>query len=676
MNIYPLKKIVLFLLCMNIFPLCFHAASAHASESTGLIEKWPDEKSGLMTFAENRLFFGNIREILVLDNDLKIMNSIPIKGHGEINDLHYSASTPGTVYAALGTGGIAIIDISDPDNRNRTDRIRGTADTGGFCTGIAVHNGTLFAANGNAGLSLIDITDPSSPIAKGEPFLPGAFSQVYTKKIAVSGNRIFMTDTLNGLWSVDAGASDFSSGFGILAFPGAYAVKPVPDSQMKLMLAGGEKIVKVDGTPSTPEAGPGVTLARPVDMDFSQGKLFAADSEKGIAHISLSGSEFNITGYTSESGVYAHSIAVSGNRLFAGDHRFGIRSFDIIDSQIPERFTGPSIRLSPYISGITAVNRGNIVYATVSDPSDPSGNGMLAFDTSTMLQPSVIARIPMQGEPGEIRIYDKTACVASGSAGLRLVDISDFDSFSEKSGITFSDRVDSLEISGSLAFLAAGSAGLRIVDVSDQTKPVEKGFLAPSEIMCTGIAVSGNTAYLADSSSSSSGIRIVDVTLPDKPEQVSVFEVNGRVMALAASGQYLYVGNRDTGLEIYDISKPSTPELKGRVSVYGGETTWRISVADNVLFAALGEKGMVAVDISDPANPGILEGWNYTQETVTDVWGKPGDPTFAYIASGRSGMRILGLDRSDENEEKPPFVPEPFGGGVKHGECFIRSVLW
>lgn len=663
----------IFLFFYSIF-FCFYSASAFASESIGLIEKWPDEKSGLLTVAKGRLFFGDVREIMVLDTELNILNSIPINGYGEINDLHFSKETPDILYVAMGTGGVVIVDISDPDNREKTGRVSGTITTDGFCTGIAVHNGTAYAANGNSGLRLIDVANPSVPVVKGDPFLPGAISQVFAKKVAVSGSRVFVTDVLNGLWSLDADVSDYSSGFGILTFPGAYSVKPLPGSGTELMLAGGEKIVPVDAGPKIPVvAGEGLTLGRPVDMLFASGRLYAADSKKGVVHISLSGSGVQLIGTTKETGMLAHSLAISGERIFAGDHRFGIRSFDVSGSIIPERFSGPSIRLSPCLSGIAVQDNGNIVYATVSDPLNSSGNGMLVFDTSTMLQPSVIGRIKLPGEPGVIKIADKTAYVASGSGGLRIVDISNFESFREKAGIVFSGIIHDLALSGNLVYLAAGSAGLRIVDVSDPANPVEKGNFAPDGISCNRVAISGNTAYLADQSS---GIRIVDVNIPENPKQVSVVAGNGRVMGLTSSGHYLYVGNSETGLEVYDISNASSPEFKGKAWVQGGETPWMMSVADNIVFVALGEKGMAAFDVSKPEAPEELKGWKYEDETVTGVWGKSGDPMFAYLSADNSGLRIIGLDRSDETEEKPPFIPVPFGSAGKHGECFIRSILW
>lgn len=643
-----------------------------SEEKIGLVEYWPGGKNGLMCVAGNRVFFGDIREIRVFDFDLNQKNSIPILGVGDISALHWSSSSPGLIYVALGNGGLGIYDINDPDNHG-IQRFVGSISTEGMCQGVYVNSGTAYLATGNAGLKIIDVSNPSAPVAKGDPFLPGALAQTSVRKVVMSGRRVFVADTLNGLWSIDSTASDYKEGYGILVYPGASCLLPFQDSRANLWLGGAEKVVPVSYINEQMSQGEGLKLTKPVDMTYmGQDRILVADSQSGVRHLMVSGSSTLIeSGATMEPEMVAHSVVANGSRFFAGDHRYGIRSADISGNQIPDRFTGPSAKFTPRFSALTIAENGNKVFSSVADPDNPSDNGLMAFDTSVVTQPTVVARIKLSGEPGTVKISEKTAFVASGSAGLKIVDVSSFEKFREIASRAYADKVRDLDVSGKIVYVAAGTAGLRIVDATDPSNPVDRGVLTESGVSYRYAAVSGTTLYLSDSGS---GITVVDVSQPDNPVKITTFATSGTIRGMTVSGKLLHVGNSETGLEVYDISSPQSPFLKGSLAIDGGDSDWRMSGADEAVFIAAGKKGLIAVDVSKPSAPVLFEGWSYSTETVSGVWARSGDPMFVYTAADTYGMRVLGLER-DTGEEPPPFVPRPFGQIDKHSECFIGSLL-
>lgn len=658
------------LLTSMIFFSVLISGLANSAEKIELIEKWPDEKSGLMAICGERLFFGDIREVRVFDLDLNLRNTIPIKGVGEIWGVHPSSETPDRLYLGLGTGGLGIIDISEPDNVQKEGRFLGSADTDGVCSGISVAGSKAFCATGYSGIQVLDVSNPSAPQSIGQPFLPGAIAQVIARGILSSGGRIFVADSLNGLWSINPAETDFSRDFLMMTSPGARCILPFNDPMNGIWLGGGEKLVRVRLDSGKMSAAESLNITKPVDLAYLGDGIIVADSEAGIRHARMKESAPEITGTTKTEGIIAHSVAASGSRFFAGDHRWGIRSSDQKDGIIPEGFNGPSVRLMPLISGLAGADNGNNVFATVSDPSDPSQNGIIAFDTSTVLQPSVVDRIRLQGEPSSIKISGKTAYVACGSSGLKIIDISGFTSFSEKSSISFSDKALDLEVSGNLAYVAADSAGLRIVDVSDITRPVEKGSFSKDGFRCQNISIKDKTVFVSDPLS---GVRIINVTSSESPSQISSIEETGRVTGICSAGDFLYLGTSDAGLKIYDISDPSAPRLRGNIAIETNSLSWKMACVSGTVFIALGDKGTRAVDVSKPEAPVLLNGWKYDETPASGIWARNGDPVFLYLSAERSGLRILGL-KKDPEDDQPPFEPDSFVPSVKHSECFIGSV--
>ncbi len=104
-----------------------------------------------------------------------------------------------------------------------------------------------------------------------------------------------------------------------------------------------------------------------------------------------------------------------------------------------------------------------------------------------------------------------------------------------------------------------------------------------------GIFVSGEYAYVADNES---GLQIIDITIPDAPEIVGSFDTQDRTYGIFVSDNYAYVSDADSGLHVIDISDRRNPSL-----VVSGDTPGRASrlfvrseyiyVADGIYFTIL-----------------------------------------------------------------------------------------
>lgn len=227
------------------------------------------------------------------------------------------------------------------------------------------------------------------------------------------------------------------------------------------------------------------------------------------------------------------------------------------------------------------------------------------------------------------------ACVATGSSGLRVVDISDPAYPIEVGSFVPSTIVFAVDVVEDLAYVAAGNAGLRIVDISDPAHPAEIGFCNTAG-SASGVQVVGDSAYVADGVN---GLVIVDVSSPANPAIVHVVDTSGGAVDVDVSGGYAYVADYGGGFVV--ISLAGNPHIVESVNLYhpavnvtiNGEyayvcehttlhvfdisTPWDIEqvaiiggigvvlatqVVDNTLIIAATD-GLQLVDVNDPANP-------------------------------------------------------------------------
>jgi hypothetical protein len=98
------------------------------------------------------------------------------------------------------------------------------------------------------------------------------------------------------------------------------------------------------------------------------------------------------------------------------------------------------------------------------------------------------------------------AYVATGSEGLRIIDVSNPAFPVELSAIDTQSYAQNVEVVGDLAYVAAGTEGLRIIDVSNPVFPVELGALDTQDY-ALDVEVMGDLVYVAGYS----GLRIIDI---------------------------------------------------------------------------------------------------------------------------------------------------------------------
>lgn len=163
---------------------------------------------------------------------------------------------------------------------------------------------------------------------------------------------------------------------------------------------------------------------------------------------------------------------------------------------------------------------------------------------------------------------------------------------------------------GRIAFrgdLAYGTCGrqVRIMDLSSPSRPQTVAEWQAPLVLANRIAVAGTTAYVTGLGVSScyydGGQRawVVDLANPAQPlvkESISGLLADDLIVA----NDHLYATERETGVEIWDVSVPARPQIVGNLEANHG---WRsMAIADHTLFLA-GFDGLSALDVTVPTAP-------------------------------------------------------------------------
>lgn len=257
------------------------------------------------------------------------------------------------------------------------------------------------------------------------------------------------------------------------------------------------------------------------------------------------------------------------------------------------------------------LQRGTVLYLGIGDffSSQGSRTGLITLDVSDPTSPRVTARwissTVMSGT---------TALVASGSRlflaakrhGVLAFDISRSDTTPLLATIlpdpnfpkpnpsaTEHPNARGLAVDGTRLFVANDAGGLRIVDIADLGAPVELG-------------------------------RFINPGVRNKPQAYNSVQVaNGRA----------YLAVDYCGLEIVDVTTPSTPRLLGWWNPWSCESASNIwlnsgghtnqlhfDAARQLVYLSAGASQLVAVDVSAPGQP-TLRGQFLSADPDQGAWG-------------------------------------------------------
>ncbi len=188
---------------------------------------------------------------------------------------------------------------------------------------------------------------------------------------------------------------------------------------------------------------------------------------------------------------------------------------------------------------------------------------------------------------------------------------------------------------------ALGVLGLCIVSAAQGEPTIEQGGIIGGY---TGAAcVQGDYAFI----NQGTVLTVLDIS-GDAFGKVASLILGGEPIDIKAEGEHLYLfgANRDSALQIVDISDPLHPSLMGRAAISG---SWRgkMHIAGNLVYIAMAES-LKVVDVSDAQSPQLLKTFYMPANAIFIKEDK------AFIADN-DGMRVYDTSQPDTLKELSYF---------------------
>jgi hypothetical protein len=195
---------------------------------------------------------------------------------------------------------------------------------------------------------------------------------------------------------------------------------------------------------------------------------------------------------------------------------------------------------------------------------------------------------------------------------------------------------------------------LVVLDISEPASPVQAG-QGPEQVDVHGLLIDEKYMYIAGDA----GLQVFDISNTSSPELLGSYRTDGPYASgVAISGSYAYVAAGFWGgLTIVDISNPSEPAF---VSSYKtSDTVEDVTVSGSYAYVAAGHAGFQIIDISNPSTPLHVGGYD-TNGFASDI-ALTGN--YTCIAAGNAGLKIIDIS----NPLAPGLVGSHYALGYAHG---------
>jgi hypothetical protein len=491
-------------------------------------------------------------------------------------------------YVAAGTGGLVVLDISQPDNVHLVGQCTtGITDAAGVSLMTMSANPYIAAVLDSAGdttMHAVDISDPTDPVW----FASYSNASYHFKDVA--------STLYNGSLNYFFGCTRESLVRLRLYYSGGWIWQVAPYSDANYFS---------DAVWIKPETTAADYLYRAGEYRSSLEPPWAYQLKAhSISTIStIVGSSPTCYGYFRDAG---GSLTISGSQAYIADGR-GLQVIDV---------TNPASQ--------TLVGFWNTQGASLGADVVPAGThafiaaGSIGFQVVTLAQPNNPQQVgiwPSANNITDVAIRDYYAYVCVAGAGLQILRVDDPSNIQVLGSIVDARMPNprAVALSGKYAFVVDGTNGFLVLDVESPGSPAGVVGTAPSVLgSMEAIAVKGDFAYVA----STRGLQVFDISDPTQPFSVGHYDTDGGGMhdiALAGTTLYSPDGNyfQPSNLIVLDISAPADPVLIGKApainSTYGGFMPDSVSINGTWAFMSddMTDNGLYAIDIN-PASATFL----------------------------------------------------------------------
>jgi hypothetical protein len=301
---------------------------------------------------------------------------------------------------------------------------------------------------------------------------------------------------------------------------------------------------------------------------------------------------------------------------------------------------------------------------------DNAGNVYVADRDNYRIQKfiPVVSALELAGQTGgQVSQIVKDSGTLYASAGPRLDTYSLADPrhpvFTGESDL-LPREITGLAVSGNTAYVTMADSGLALLDVTSKAHP---SLLSSLPILNpSGVAVRGSRAYVVANccgwSWSSARLYVVDVTVKTSPRVINFIEWNGpnspkdaRAVAVSGTGngQYAYLADRNEGvikIAVSGVDAATPPTETARYSYPGGQTTGLALSADEALaFLADQNFGMRIIHTANMTVTGLGKLQTRHDPYQDGDWSPINislDANTVYLSGSKAGLGIVDVSDS------------------------------
>lgn len=338
-----------------------------------------------------------------------------------------------------------------------------------------------------------------------------------------------------------------------------------------------------------------------------------ATNLNGFAYGMKIGSNIDLVGSAGGSGF---GVAVQGNYAYIGEGK----------NLLVMNVSTPSSPLQVGRVLLPGVVRALALFGEYAYVADEDA-GLQVVDISTPSAPVIRGFYPTTNSSDGVAVFAGRAYVADEGAGLKILDLGNPTMPALVSltscGTAYAVMVKA-SANGVFAYLG-GYEGLSVIDVSDPLSPLLRAQTPVGSYGVYSLAMSGN--YVFATSQGDSAIHMADVSNPSAPVD-SMPGAGGygscSPHAISAANNLLYVASDATslGFLVFNISGATLTKI-GQVK---GVTAsgFNMCISGNTAYIGGRESGVRIVDVSNPYSPGALASFsdggmygNYASVAVT-----------------------------------------------------------
>lgn len=326
-------------------------------------------------------------------------------------------------------------------------------------------------------------------------------------------------------------------------------------------------------------------------------------------------------------------VAVAGPRLAVAAQADGVYLFDVANAANPQLVTQLSVNLG---GGALAVKGARVAGTQLFCAVDATG--LVVYDIANLASPQLLGTdggdwytfdgLALDGERAYLNYWDGAA------AGVQIFDIATPAAPTWLGSTEGFDYCRSVDIrhdpgGGDVVFTATGHMGVYAHELTGGQLQ-RRGQLPV--LNTWGVTARGSLVYIA---SASEGFTIGDFSDLDAPSELGSLNL-GLCRDVKVGGDVAYVAVYGEGLATVDISNPAQPLLLDQVS--GGYQTVGLDVSGQIVATADRSAGVNLWNVGDPTDIQFLGTAIAGGTAVTDVAFRRGD-NLLYAAAG--AVRVL-----------------------------------